>query len=104
MRTVRSNVIQKKVTLNLVCENLMPKNERDRKRERDAKFPKSYCNVLITLFEKKFCLVRAGSSKSPPLKIFHLHYMIKSMWTPARPTSHSKIMGIIMELFPTLVL
>ena len=26
--------------------------------------------------------------------------MIKSIWTPARQTSHSKIMGINMELVP----
>ena len=30
----------------------------------------------------------------------HMHYMTKSMWTPAGQTSHSKIMGINMELFP----
>ena len=30
--------------------------------------------------------------------------MTKSMWTPARPTSHYKIMGINMELVPTLLL
>ena len=31
----------------------------------------------------------------------HIHYMAKSLWTPARPTSHSKIMGINMELVPS---
>jgi hypothetical protein len=30
--------------------------------------------------------------------------MTKSMWTPARLTSHSKIMGINMELVPSLLL
>ena len=30
--------------------------------------------------------------------------MTKSMWTPARRTSHSKIMGINMELVPPLLL
>ena len=30
----------------------------------------------------------------------YLCYMAKSMWTPARPTSHSKIMGIYIELAP----
>ena len=29
-----------------------------------------------------------------------IHYMTKSMWTPAHRTSHSKIMGINMELVP----
>ncbi|CDR00351.1 unnamed protein product [Oncorhynchus mykiss] len=33
-----------------------------------------------------------------------IHYMAKSMWTPARRTSHSNIMGINMELFPPLLL
>jgi hypothetical protein len=28
----------------------------------------------------------------------HLHYMTKSMWAPACRTSHSKIMGINMDL------
>ena len=32
-----------------------------------------------------------------------IHYMAKSMWTPY-PTSHSKIMGINMELVPLLLL
>jgi hypothetical protein len=32
-----------------------------------------------------------------------VHYMTKSMWTPARQTSHSKIMGINVELVPTLL-
>ena len=31
-----------------------------------------------------------------------IHYMTKSMWTPARRTFHSKIMGINMELVPSL--
>ena len=33
-----------------------------------------------------------------------IYYMTKSMWTPARWTSHSKIMDIIMELVPPLLL
>ena len=33
-----------------------------------------------------------------------VHDMAKSIWTPARPTSHSKIMGINMELVPPLLL
>ena len=32
------------------------------------------------------------------------HYMTKSMWTPARRTSHSKTMGISTELLPPLLL
>ena len=32
------------------------------------------------------------------------HYMNKSMWTPARLTSHSKIMVINMDLVPPLLL
>uniref|UniRef100_A0A8C8H7U0 Centrosomal protein 43 n=1 Tax=Oncorhynchus tshawytscha TaxID=74940 RepID=A0A8C8H7U0_ONCTS len=30
------------------------------------------------------------------LYLFHIHHVIKSMWTPARRTSHSKVMGINM--------
>jgi hypothetical protein len=30
----------------------------------------------------------------------NVHYMTKSMWTPAHRTSHFKIMGINMELVP----
>ena len=33
-----------------------------------------------------------------------IHYMAKSMWTPACPTSHSKLMGINMELVTPLLL
>jgi hypothetical protein len=33
-----------------------------------------------------------------------VHYMTKSMWTPARRTSHCKIMGINMELVHPLLL
>jgi hypothetical protein len=49
------------------------------------------------------------SSFSPTEKLFWhagtlLHYMTNSMWTPARWTSHSKIMGINMELVPPLLL
>jgi hypothetical protein len=33
-----------------------------------------------------------------------LHYMTKSMWTPARRTSHFKMMGINMDLVPRLLL
>ena len=45
------------------------------------------------------------SSFAPTEKLFWhagtlLHYMTNSMWTPARRTSHSKIMGINMELVP----
>jgi hypothetical protein len=29
--------------------------------------------------------------------VLQLHYMIKSMWTPAHRTSHSEIMGINVE-------
>ena len=32
--------------------------------------------------------------------LLEVHYMTKSMWTPARRTSCSKIMGINMELVP----
>ena len=32
-----------------------------------------------------------------------IHYMSKSVWTRASQTSHSKIMGINMELFPLLL-
>jgi hypothetical protein len=31
--------------------------------------------------------------------LVNIHYMTKSVWTPAGRTSHSKIMGINMELF-----
>ena len=30
----------------------------------------------------------------------YTHYLAKGMWTPARQTSHSKIMGINMEWVP----
>ena len=33
-----------------------------------------------------------------------MHYLAKSMWTPARQTFHSKIMGIDVELVPPLLL
>ena len=36
--------------------------------------------------------------------LLHVHYMARSMWTRARQTSHSKVMGIIMELVPPLLL
>ena len=38
------------------------------------------------------------------MHVQYVHYMSKSMWTPARQTSHSKIMGINMELVPRLLL
>jgi hypothetical protein len=34
----------------------------------------------------------------------YLHYMTRSMWTPARRTSHFKIMGINMKLVPPFLL
>ena len=47
-----------------------------------------------------------ASSLSPGVEIHRLgiviQYLTKSIWTP--PTSHSKIMGINMELVPTLLL
>ena len=35
-----------------------------------------------------------------PYKNNKIHFIDKSMWKPARPTSHTKIMGINMELVP----
>jgi hypothetical protein len=32
-----------------------------------------------------------------------VHYIAKSRWTPARQTSHSKILAINMELVPLLL-
>ena len=34
------------------------------------------------------------------VELYNIHYMTKSVWTPACRTSHSKIMGINMELVP----
>jgi len=36
--------------------------------------------------------------------IYYILYMAKIMWTPVRPTSHSKIMGVNMVLIPLLML
>jgi hypothetical protein len=36
-------------------------------------------------------------------KLNEIHYMTKSMWTPVLRISHSKIMGINMELVPPLL-
>ena len=36
--------------------------------------------------------------------LYKIHYMTKSMWTPAIRTSNSKIMDINMELVPPLLL
>ena len=36
-------------------------------------------------------------------KLLKVHYMARSMWTPVLRTSHSKIMGINMELVPPLI-
>ena len=44
------------------------------------------------------------SQKSGGCYSSDIHYMTKSMWTPAHRTSHSKIMGINMELVPPLLL
>ena len=55
---------------------------------------------VLTTFSQ--CILLSLSTKCTPylngwLKI---HYMTKSMWTPAARTSHSKIMGINMEFVP----
>jgi hypothetical protein len=36
--------------------------------------------------------------------IVSLHYRIKSMWAPAHQISHSRIVGINMELVPLMLL
>jgi hypothetical protein len=61
--------------------------------------------ILILIEGKKVTVFFTTlKNRKGNILIQYLHYMTKSMWTPARRPSHSKIMGINMELFPPLLL
>ncbi|KAK6303711.1 hypothetical protein J4Q44_G00261650 [Coregonus suidteri] len=60
------------------------------------------CFVLpLSLCKNNQCFSKVIRTIAGELTSVHqLHYMTKSMWTPAHRTSHSKIMGINIELVP----